>query len=227
MLREFVITNRQQIIERCQAKVASRSAPLPGRDELDHGVPMFLDQLIVELQPESSGLGEIAKTATKHGRELLAQGFTVAQVVHDYGDVCQAITEMVMERGIQISADDFRVLNRSLDDAIAGAVTEYGRGRDESIAGGARENERVAVLARALRVSVYTASVAFAVIKSGKVGIAGSTGTLVEGHLSTAQDLIDRLLDDRPIDKERQTTGDGSGDDMRSTAVSTPGVSNE
>ena len=60
-----------------------------------------------------------------HGRELRLQGFTVSQVVHDYGDVCQSITDLAMERDAPISVDDFRTLNRCLDDAIASAVTEY------------------------------------------------------------------------------------------------------
>ena len=55
----------------------------------------------------------------------------MSQVVHDYGDVCQAITDLAVEAAKPISADDFRTLNRCLDDAIAGAVTEYGRERDE------------------------------------------------------------------------------------------------
>jgi hypothetical protein len=42
------------------------------------------------------------------------------------GDVCQAITELAVELNAPISTDDFRTLNRCLDDAIAGAVTEYG-----------------------------------------------------------------------------------------------------
>jgi hypothetical protein len=37
----------------------------------------------------------IASTAARHGAELLASGFDVKQVVHDYGDSCQAITEIV------------------------------------------------------------------------------------------------------------------------------------
>ena len=37
-------------------------------------------------------LSEIAATAARHGRELLENGFTVDQVVHEYGDLCQAIT---------------------------------------------------------------------------------------------------------------------------------------
>jgi hypothetical protein len=56
----------------------------------------------------------------------------VSQVVHDYGDVCQAITELAGEMDAPISTEDFRTLNRCLDDAIAGAVTEYGREQNES-----------------------------------------------------------------------------------------------
>jgi hypothetical protein len=208
MLRDFVTLHRNEIVDRCKAKVARRSAPSPSRAELDHGVPMFLDQLVEELRVGPSASGEITQTATRHGRDLLNQGFTVAQVVHDYGDVCQAITEMVLERNAYIGADDFRLLNRCLDDAIAGAVTEYGRARDESIASGAHENERISALGRSLRVSVYTASVAFGVIKSGRVGIAGSTGTLVERNLSAAQDLIDCLVDDAPTADGIPSPGD-------------------
>ena len=53
----------------------------------------------------------------------------MSQVVHDYGDVFQAITELAVETRAPISTEDFRALNRCLDDAIAGAVTEYGRER--------------------------------------------------------------------------------------------------
>jgi hypothetical protein len=36
--------------------------------------------------------------AAAHGRELVEGGYSVSQVVHDYGDVCQAITELALER---------------------------------------------------------------------------------------------------------------------------------
>ncbi len=99
----------------------------------DHGVPLFLDQLVDALQ---HGIGnrnaEISRGAVLHGRELLVQGFTVSQVVHDYGDVCQSVTGLALELNAPISTDDFRTLNRCLDDAIAGAVTEFGRGRNQA-----------------------------------------------------------------------------------------------
>jgi hypothetical protein len=47
-----------------------------------------------------------------------------------YGDVCQSITDLAVETRAPISSDDFRTLNRCLDDAIAGAVTEFAREQD-------------------------------------------------------------------------------------------------
>ena len=45
MLYEFIAVNRDDIIRRCRAKVARRSVPPPTQAEIDHGVPVFLDQL--------------------------------------------------------------------------------------------------------------------------------------------------------------------------------------
>ena len=132
MLHEFVAVNREEIIRRCRAKVAARSVPPPPQAEIDHGVPLFLEQLVDALRLGLSSSPEIGHTALQHGHDLLLQGFTVSQVVHDYGDVCQAITELAVEMDAPISTDDFRTLNRCLDDAIAGAVTEYGRERTQS-----------------------------------------------------------------------------------------------
>jgi hypothetical protein len=39
MLHEFIAINREEIIRRCRAKVATRSAPPPTIAEIDHGVP--------------------------------------------------------------------------------------------------------------------------------------------------------------------------------------------
>jgi hypothetical protein len=39
-----------------------------------------------------------------HGRDLFHQGFTIEQVVRDYGDVCQAVTKLAIETKVPISA---------------------------------------------------------------------------------------------------------------------------
>lgn len=197
MLCEFIEIHRDEIIMRCRAKVATRSVPPPTSAEIDHGVPLFLDQLVATLRSGGAKLNtEISKSAVLHGRDLLLQGFTVSQVVHDYGDVCQSITDLAMEMNAPISTDDFRTLNLCLDDAIAGAVTEFGRGRNQSGIDGevARGSERLGFLAHELRNLLNTGMIAFEVLKTGNVGVAGSTGRVLHRSLAGARDLIARSL---------------------------------
>jgi hypothetical protein len=182
-LSDFIVAHRDELIGRCRAKVAKRSTPLPTAAEIDHGVPMFLDQLCEELRHGPSKTHEIGKSATKHGHDLLAMGFTISQVVHGYGDVCQSLTDLAVELRAPIATDDFRTLNRCLDDAIAGAVTEYAR-----VQGVTRDGE-----AGELTKLVTTAITAFEVLKTGNVGVGGSTGALVLRSLWAISGLADRL----------------------------------
>jgi signal transduction histidine kinase len=196
VLYEFIAVNRGEIISRCRAKVAARSIPPPTEAEIDHGVPVFLEQLSDTLRLGLITSPEISKSAIKHGHDLLRQGFTVSQVVHDYGDVCQAVTELAVELDMPISTDDFRTLNRCLDDAIAGAVTEYGRERNQSGIDGesARGSERLGFFAHELRNLMNTAIMAFEVLKTGGVGVAGSTGGVLHRSLMASHALISRSL---------------------------------
>jgi signal transduction histidine kinase len=196
MLHEFIAVNRTEIIQRCRAKVATRSVPPPTDVEIDHGVPVFLDQLIDALRLGLTSSPEIGRSAVKHGHDLLLQGLTVSQVVHDYGDVCQSITDLAVEENAPISTDDFRTLNRCLDDAIAGAVTQFGREQNQSTLDGetARGGERAGFLAHELRNVLNTAIMAFEVLKTGNVGVAGSTGSVLHRSLMGARALVSRSL---------------------------------
>ena len=197
MLHEFLTVNRDAIIARTREKVASRIAPRATEAELEHGVSLFLDQLIATLLSEQGttarpSSAEIARGAALHGGELQRAGFTVAQVVHDYGDVCQASTDLALELETPISTDEFRTLNRCLDEAIAHAVTEYGRRREVSLSD--RGTERLGFFAHELRNLLANAMLAFHILKSGTVGLAGSTGGVLGRNLFALRDLIDRSL---------------------------------
>jgi hypothetical protein len=196
MLHEFIAVNREELIRRCRAKVVTRSVPPPTEAEIDHGVPVFLDQLRDALRFGQTTSPEISRSAIKHGHDLLLQGFTVSQVVHDYGDVCQAITELAVETNAPISTNDFRTLNRCLDDAIAGAVTQYGRERNQSGIDGesARGSERLGFFAHEMRNLINTAIVALEVLKTGDVGVGGSTGAVLHRSLLASRALISRSL---------------------------------
>ena len=212
MLHEFLTSNRAELIARCRAKVVARSAG--SVDELDHGITNFLDQLIKTLQVEQTSepmrsrsvsgpsgggnlaLSEIGSTASKHGRELLLHGFTVDQVVHDYGDLCQAITDLAFEKQFPIDIDEFRTLNRCLDNGIAEAVTEFTYQRDYVVADRQSQalNIRLGEFAHEVRNLLNTAMMALSAIKEGNVGVTGATGAVLDRSLIGLKHLIDRSL---------------------------------
>jgi signal transduction histidine kinase len=95
-----------------------------------------------------------------------------------------------------IRTADFGILNRCLDDAIAGAVTEYGRQRDRSTLdiAATRGSERLGSFAHELRNLVSTAIASFGVLRTGSVGVTGSTGSVLHRTLIGLRSLIDRSL---------------------------------
>jgi signal transduction histidine kinase len=192
MLHDFIRANRSALIETCRLKVASRPAPRPTEAELEFGVPLFLDQMGEALAQVLENHGALEETAQRHGEELLARGFTIAQVVHDYGGVCQAITSLAIESGAPISTREFRLLNGILDNAIAGAVSAYSRVREH------KGTERMGQLAHELRNLLSTAVLAFDILKGGSVGLDGTTSAILGRSLQGLRKLVDReLLDVR------------------------------
>jgi hypothetical protein len=192
-LYDFIGKNRDELIRRCRVKVARRSSPQPTEAEIDHGVPLFLEQLSQELRQGPSKTDEINQSAMEHGHDLLLQGFTISQVVHDYGDVCQSVTDLAVETNAPISSADFRTLNRCLDDAIAGAVSEYSHEQDVSRHGASEQLQRL----------TDTAITAFEVLRTGRVGVGGSTGTVVLHSLMAIRAaLVERPPSAEP--KQRQ-----------------------
>ena len=198
MLGEFLTTHREELLSRARHRVAGRSAPLPTELELIHGLPVFFDQLRTTLHRAASAHGsdhsELTKTASHHGHDLFRKGLTVAQVVHDYGDLCQIITGLAIEKNVAIPSAEFQALNLCLDDAIASAVTEFGRQREEALTKAG--TERLGVLAHEMRNYLNTAMLALASIRKGIVAPGGSTGTILERSLTGLQTLVDRSFAD-------------------------------
>jgi signal transduction histidine kinase len=205
-LEKFIATQRDEIIKRAREKVSARAAPLATTHELANGVPLFLTQLGAILHEEAAAdsapsrstpatgasTSQMGKSAGQHGADLLGQGYTIAQVVHDYGDICQAITELALDLKLPIGTDDFRTLNRCLDNAIASAVTEYARSRDVDSSGA--ETRRQGFFAHELRNYLNTAMLAFQAVKSGKVGVSGSTFEVLDRSLRGLRELVDRSV---------------------------------
>jgi len=200
--------------------VAQRSSPQPTDAELEFGISHFLSQLIKTLEAEqtknpiqslklsgpsggeNSAFSEMGETATQHGRELLRSGFSIEQVVHDYGDMCQAITELALEQDERIETDEFRTLNRCLDNAIATAVTEFCNQHDSVATDrqNAAFNQRLGMFAHELRNHLNSATLALSAVRSGDVGIGGATAAILDRSLVGMRNLIERSLSEVRLD---------------------------
>ena len=200
MLRAFLSANREELIERCRSKAAARRASRPTTGEALQGVPLFLSQLVASFpdgvvsDPETQL--HAARAATRHGQELLGQGFTIEQVVHDYGDLCQAITELADEQDARITAADFGVLNIRLDEAIASAVAAYSQQHAVTVAGESKlaATDRLGALAAEMGNLVNTSILAISAMKRGSVGFGGATAAALDRSMAAMRGLIDRTL---------------------------------
>lgn len=155
-LEEFLTLHRLELIERCRIAAATRFEPAARQPSFnDNGVPQFLLQIIDTLRGEreasegdSAGArspfsaSELGRVAALRGAELLSLGYTIEQVVREYGDVCQTVTTLAVDLKTDISADEFRTLKRCLDDAIAEAVRAISCSVDRSARGSARIDKR-------------------------------------------------------------------------------------
>ena len=213
-MHRFLTLHRDELIERCAQKVAQRPLRVATEQQLALGVPMFLDQLTRTLAAEDDNqrqrgeqisgpaggdalaLSEIGLSATRHGKELLELGYTVDQVVHDYGDLCQAITDLTFERDAPFAVDEFRTLNRCLDNAIADAVTEFSAQREAQMirTQAAGEKQRLGFLVHELRNSLGTATLAVRALELSQMGMGGATGAVLKRSLSMLSMQLGRAI---------------------------------
>ena len=212
----FLLNHRDALIARCKQKVAERPNRSATSQQLANGIPLFIDQLTRTLKAEGADesaeslrisgppggdslvLSEMGVTATAHGKALLNLGYSVDQVVHDYGDLCQAITDLAFELDAPFAVADFRTLNRCLDNAIANAVTEFSLQRELNLwrRHDADENRRTGVLAHELRNALGTATNSLAALELSGMPVSGATGAVLKRSLAAMSNLISRAIDE-------------------------------
>jgi hypothetical protein len=149
-------------------------AQRPSTDaDVARGIPLFLDQLVLALVKGAAVDSSTHKAAGAYGEELFRQGFSVTQVVHDYGNVCQSVIDLAAEMPLPISAADYHTLDQCLDNAIAGTVSAYNR-----------HQQRVeSSEARALLALIDEAITAFDRLHAGALEVAGTPAAVVHRSL--------------------------------------------
>jgi signal transduction histidine kinase len=196
-LSKFLDQHREVIERRTRDVFLARSVPMPAESELQRGIPIFMEQLIETLNRghEVDGEiddGEIAKTAADYGQRLFGLGFTVSELVHGYGSVCEVLTKLAGEVGHDIATSDFEVFNRVLDVAIAESVTAHEHSRTAEA--NEKESERIGALAHELKNTLASATLALGIIKRGTVGTRGPTAEVLDRSLARMGVLVDRSL---------------------------------
>jgi hypothetical protein len=180
MLHQFLSAEREEILALCARKVMNTSDRKLSSTEMEEGLPLFYDELIAALKlieqettpegNEAHGSNSISRnSAAQHGEESLKLGYTVSQVVHGYGSICQGITEYAQQKEEPITVREFQCLNLCLDIAIAESVTAYDRVQRETL--DREEVQRLGFLAHELRNALQNAAMSFHVIKTGTVGV--------------------------------------------------------
>jgi hypothetical protein len=179
-LGEFIATNRDEILRRCRVKAMVSATPSPKGANLDKGIPVFLDDVVDQLNGEAKSPAT-TNHAAQHGSDLFRKGLSVGQVVENYGAFCQAVTDLAVEVKAPISANDFRTLNQCLDDATASAVSEYSR----HVRLDAEVNQSMT-----LQNLVETAITGFEALQTGKIAVGGATGDLVHRALQALRVIV-------------------------------------
>jgi hypothetical protein len=200
-LQGFIEKNRTKLLSMTREKVAKRSKDPRSEDlETRHGVHVFLKELCEALvaearrdprqraQPDPPTHPNIAETAALHGHDLLGLGFSIDEVVHDYGDVCQAVTELAVELDAPVTVAEFHTLNRCLDNAIASAVTTWTRDREKDAAAtkGARGSKD-----EKLRSLVSGSIKLFELLRAGRVAPGGATAMALGQNLEKMRVMLD------------------------------------
>ncbi len=197
MLHEFLTRERNPILMVAKTKAAETQGTRITSGAMEDGWGIFYDELIGLLKRdepfESHGeKGLYTHEAEKQGKEYLRLGYTVSEVVHSYGSICQAITGLATKLHFNITSREFQQLNLSLDTAIAESVAEFGKGLNKTNDGA--EIKRLGFLSHELRICVQSATIALEMVESGVVGVRSKTGAMLQASLRKMTELIDIAL---------------------------------
>ena len=197
MLHDFMTRERSSILSVAKQKANETQGSRKRSDAVEEGWGIFYDELIGLLSRDQpfefhAEKGLHTAEAQKQGKEYLRLGYTVSEVVHSYGVLCQAVTALAGKLNIEITPREFQQLNLSLDTVIAEAVTEFEKDRRTNF--DTAEVKRLGFLAHELRNYLQSAMIALETIQSGSVGVQSLTGGVLQGSLEKMTELIDTAL---------------------------------
>jgi len=212
MLHQFINENRDWLISNCRELRAARGQSRQD-DRGDQAVALFLDQMAAALQIEQeqgegasqeisgSTIGfpshfTVGTGAAAQGKSMQSLNLSLNDVVQSYGDVCNAIVELAQQQGMSFRVNEFRLLNRCLDNAVASAVAEFSYQHDTAASAfrDQAEDLRLAAIASELHNQLGTATLAVTALRARELTLGGTTGRILERSLHQLGKLVDDML---------------------------------
>jgi signal transduction histidine kinase len=197
MLADFLVEHRQRIVDRTLARILERTRDRPDeRSEAREGIDRVVGNMAAALREGRGAGGErrVLDPAPQslHAAQRYRMGYPLADLVHDYGDLCTAITQIAEDAGETIDVVEYRIVNLCVDDAIASAVTEYLEQRDNHIED--QNSEQLGFVAHELRNALNTATMSFDLLRKGQLNLHGHTAEVVARSQARLRRLIDKLV---------------------------------
>ena len=143
--------NKATLIARWQSAVCELpgAALLDGPALRDH-IPQYIDEMIAAIaRRDDEVAGGGPGSPVEHGLQRLAAGFDIKEVVIEYNVLRGALHSVAENAGLRLAAEDCRVVNHIIDDAIAWAVDTFAR--EQSAERQRRQEEYFAFIAHDIR----------------------------------------------------------------------------
>lgn len=200
-LHEFMTAHRREILETCHQILD------PELNGLDDFACHFFDELLRALRRDSgvphsySPLPGKSEVAARLGAYQQRAGIEVGKVTSVFAAISQAVAKTGALYDLRLTAEEYEQLHKCLDAGIATSVESYWH-RD-----GAQARERNAArygfVAHELRNALGNASMAFKLVRAGKLDIEGRTGAVLARNLARMNALIAQWLTSVQLDAER------------------------
>ncbi|WP_084735940.1 PAS domain-containing protein [Cystobacter ferrugineus] len=132
-LAELLDARREEIMRRWVGHVARfHATEAHSRSELEDHMPHFLSALSRNLREgrqerarDYDSSSPVTNQGAQHGLQRLRIGFDLEAVVREYGELREILDDLFEQAGLVPSLDEERVLNQSLSQAVAEAVSSY------------------------------------------------------------------------------------------------------
>jgi two-component system, OmpR family, phosphate regulon sensor histidine kinase PhoR len=201
---------KDTVVSRWKAVVGelAGAAGLDASTLRDH-IPQFLDEMITAIASRNesavvgtSGLG----SPLEHGVQRLAAGFNIKEVVVEYNILRGAVLDVAEQAGLQLTADECRVVNRIIDDAVAGAVDIFAREQAGELQ--RQREEHLAFVAHDVRTPLNAISLIATVLSEELDPNSRELAEMLQSlqrNVQRIEELVQRILQEQ----QNQKTPDG------------------